>query len=88
MIHFSNVSMRYANGTEALRDLNLRVQPGEFVFLTGHSGAGKSTLLRLIALLERPTKGEVTIGGHNLERISRVVWRRATRLARQFGYDY
>ena len=72
MIHFSNVSMRYANGTEALRDLNLRVQPGEFVFLTGHSGAGKSTLLRLVALLERPTKGEVTIGGHNLERISRA----------------
>ena len=71
MIDFMNVSKRYANGTEALRNLSMHIDAGEFVFLTGHSGAGKSTLLRLIALLERCTQGEVLIDGHNLARVPR-----------------
>jgi cell division transport system ATP-binding protein len=71
MIKFMNVTKRYANGTDALKNVSMEVAPGEFVFLTGHSGAGKSTLLRLVALLERCSQGEVLIGGHNLARIPR-----------------
>ncbi len=65
MIQFSNVFKRYHN-RDALKALTLRVEPGELVFLTGHSGAGKSTLLRLVALLDRPTKGHVVVHDRNL----------------------
>ncbi len=65
MINFEQVAKRYPNGREALSGVNLRVAPGEMVFLTGRSGAGKSTVLKLIALLERPTRGQVTVNGEN-----------------------
>jgi cell division transport system ATP-binding protein len=65
MIVFDRVAKRYPNGREALAGVTLRVNPGEFVFLTGKSGAGKSTVLKLIALLERPTRGTVLINGRN-----------------------
>ena len=65
MITFDNVSKRYPNGREALSNVSFRVERGEMVFLTGRSGAGKSTILKLIALLERPTKGTVVIAGKN-----------------------
>lgn len=55
----------------AIRDLNLRVREGEFVFVTGPSGAGKTTLLRLVFGVERPTSGHIVINGVNLSRISR-----------------
>ncbi len=65
MITFGGVAKRYRNGREALSNVSLHVAPGEMVFLTGRSGAGKSTVLKLIALLERPTRGQVTVGGEN-----------------------
>jgi cell division transport system ATP-binding protein len=65
MIVFDRVAKRYPNGREALAGVSLRVHPGEMVFLTGKSGAGKSTVLKLIALLERPTRGTVLINGRN-----------------------
>ncbi len=65
MIAFDRVSKRYPNGREALSEVSLRVAPGEFVFLTGRSGAGKSSVLKLIALLERPTRGIVLVNGQN-----------------------
>jgi cell division transport system ATP-binding protein len=61
----------YGRGLFALRDLTLKVDKGEFVFLTGPSGAGKSTLLRLLLLQERPTEGEVIVAGRNLSRLTR-----------------
>jgi len=65
MISFDNVAKRYPNGREALAGVSFNIQPGEFVFLTGRSGAGKSSVLKLIALLERPTRGTVTVAGQN-----------------------
>lgn len=69
MIRFHDVTMRYPEGGEALRSVTFHVPPGQMVFITGHSGAGKSTMLRLIALMERCTRGRVVVGGHDLSRI-------------------
>jgi cell division transport system ATP-binding protein len=69
MIVFDRVAKRYPNGREALAGVSLRVHPGEMVFLTGKSGAGKSTVLKLIALLERPSRGAVVINGKNTNKL-------------------
>jgi cell division transport system ATP-binding protein len=66
MIRFTNVTKRYDGAREALIGVSLEVADGELVFLTGRSGAGKSTVLKLIALIEHPTRGTVTVGGRNL----------------------
>lgn len=66
MIQFDNVSKRYANGKEALRQVSFRQPPGELTFLTGHSGAGKSTLLKLLMMIERPSQGDIVIDGESL----------------------
>jgi cell division transport system ATP-binding protein len=66
MISFERVSKRYAEGHDALREVSVEINRDELVFLTGHSGAGKSTLLRLIMLMERPSRGQVTVDGQNL----------------------
>lgn len=73
MIRFVDVSKRYPGGHEALNHVSFELQAGEMAFLTGHSGAGKSTLLKLIALLERPTRGQVFFGKRNLAHLPR--WR-------------
>ena len=70
MIRFEGVAKRYRNGREALSNVSLHVAPGEMVFMTGRSGAGKSTVLKLIALLERPTRGQVTVAGANTGKLS------------------
>ena len=70
MIHFENVTKRYNEGRAALRNVSLELSNGEFAFLTGHSGAGKSTLLKLIALIERPTRGQVFVDGRNIGRLA------------------
>jgi len=72
MIHFDHVWKRYPNGREALCDLTLEIGRGEMVFLTGHSGAGKSTLLKLIALIERPTRGTLIVNGQNTATVPRA----------------
>lgn len=71
MIHFSNTSKRYASGQDALLNVSFEIQQSEMAFITGHSGAGKSTLLKLIALLERPSRGQVVVNGQNLARVKR-----------------
>jgi cell division transport system ATP-binding protein len=69
MIKFDNVSKRYSETGDVLRNVSLHLQRGEIAFLTGHSGAGKSTLLRLIAAMERCSRGQILLDGQDLSRI-------------------
>jgi cell division transport system ATP-binding protein len=71
MIRFDQVTKRYPSGHEALHELSFELAAGEMAFVTGHSGAGKSTLLKLIGLIERPTRGHVTVNGQNLHGLRR-----------------
>jgi cell division transport system ATP-binding protein len=71
VILFDNVSKRYEAGHDSLRQVSFGIGAGEMVFLTGHSGAGKSTLLKLIALIERPTRGTVVVNEKNTAKIGR-----------------
>jgi cell division transport system ATP-binding protein len=82
MIQLEEVSKRFPGGQEALSGLSLSVEKGEMVFVTGHSGAGKSTLLRLIALIERPTDGQVIVDGQNTRHVKR---RKIPAYRRQIG---
>ncbi len=70
MIEAYHVSKAYARGVFALRDLSLRVDKGDFVFLTGPSGAGKSTFLRLLLRQEVPSEGQLVVGGRNLANLT------------------
>jgi len=69
MISFSQVSKRYPGGYAALKNISFEVTTGEMLFLTGHSGAGKSTLLKLIAAIERPNGGTISVNGQNIGKI-------------------
>ena len=71
MIRFEHVFKRYDNGREALANLSLEIGTGEMTFLTGHSGAGKSTFLKLIALIERPSRGQLVVNDQNLNAVTR-----------------
>jgi len=69
MIQFIQACKRYESGHDALLNVSFELQQGEMAFLTGHSGAGKSTLLKLIALIERTSRGQVLINGENTTKI-------------------
>lgn len=74
MIELKNIKKDYGKGkqvTTALSGLSLSIQKGEIFGVIGHSGAGKSTLIRLINLLERPTAGEVWVGGINMTKLGK-----------------
>ena len=71
MIRFINASKRYSSGFDALQNVSFHMEPGEMAFLTGHSGAGKSSLLKLIALLERSSRGQVIVNNQNLTKVPR-----------------
>jgi cell division transport system ATP-binding protein len=71
MINFIQASKRYPGGHDALLNVSFELQQGEMAFLTGHSGAGKSTLLKLIALIERTSRGQVLVNGENTAKVKR-----------------
>jgi cell division transport system ATP-binding protein len=66
IVRLRGVSKTYANGSQALRNINLELQPGDFLFITGASGSGKSTLLKLLYGEERASAGEVNVDGCDL----------------------
>jgi len=69
MIDFKHVTKVYEPKITALKDVNVHVDKGEFVFILGHSGAGKSTFLKLMLREEKATQGEVIVNGYNLSKI-------------------
>src|SRR3989454_4005562 len=71
VISFQRVFKTYPTGTQALRDINLEVPEGDFLFLVGPSGAGKSTLVRLLIREEKPSKGKIFVDGVELGRMKR-----------------
>lgn len=66
MIEFFDVSRFYPGDIVAVRNITLSIEPGEMVFLTGPSGAGKSTLLKMIAAIEKPDSGNLTVNGQDI----------------------
>ena len=81
MITMENVSKAYVEGIPALKNINLKVERGEFVFIVGDSGSGKSTLIKLLLKLE-PTSGKIVVNGQNLGRLRR---RQIPRYRRKLG---
>lgn len=69
MIEMQDVWKTYPDGTHAIRGINLKVNPNEFVYVVGPSGAGKSTFMKMIYREERPTKGQIFVNGFNLEKL-------------------
>ena len=82
MIHFENVNKTYGRNVKAVRNLNLHIDRGEFVFVMGDSGSGKSTLIRLLLKEIEPTSGTITVDGENIAKIRR---RKVPYYRRKFG---
>lgn len=82
MVLFENVGLRYGLGPEVLRDVNLRIEPHSFQFLTGPSGAGKTSLLRLLFLSLRPTRGLVKLFGQDVSLLDKEA---VAKLRRRIG---
>lgn len=71
MLQLDAVGLRYGNGPEVLRDVSVRLEAGEFAFLTGASGAGKTSLLRLLFLALKPTRGRLELFGEDVVSLHR-----------------
>jgi len=82
MIKFINVSKYYKPNVVALKNINLEINPGEFVSIVGQSGTGKTTLIRLMIAEEKPSEGKIIIGGWD---ITNIHDREVPYLRRQIG---
>ncbi|HDI12316.1 MAG TPA: ABC transporter ATP-binding protein, partial [Candidatus Bathyarchaeota archaeon] len=82
MIEVRNVYFTYPNGVEALKEVSLHIDRGEFVAIMGQNGAGKTTLVKHFNGLLKPTKGEVLVDGVNTKEVS------VATLARKVGYVF
>lgn len=68
-IRFRNVEKTYKDGVNAVYNMNLDIKKGEFVFVIGASGSGKSTLIKMLYREEKPTNGEIFVGGINVAKV-------------------
>lgn len=82
MIRLKNLTKIYPPSIVGVQNINLHIQPGEFVSIVGQSGTGKTTLVKLLIADERPTKGQISIGGWE---ISRIRSHEVPHLRRQIG---
>ena len=82
LITINNVTKRFKNGTVALNDISLEIGKGEFVFVIGPTGCGKSTLIKVIYREEKPTSGEVFVGGVNVAKLRN---RKVYKIRRKMG---
>lgn len=82
MIEFTNVSKKYANGVIGLHNINIQIEPGEFLFVIGPSGAGKSSFLKMINRQEKSTGGQIMVKGVNVSKLNRF---KVPKLRRQIG---
>ncbi|MBN8919951.1 MAG: cell division ATP-binding protein FtsE [Rhizobiales bacterium] len=71
MVRFENVGLRYGAGPEVLRDVSFAVEPSSLQFLTGPSGAGKTSLLRLLFMSLQPTRGLISLFGHDVSTLTK-----------------
>ncbi len=85
MIRFTNVHLQYPGDIDALRNINMHIEQGAMAFITGRSGAGKTSLLKLVALIERHSRGQIIVNGQNLERVRR---RRIPLFRRNIGFMF
>ncbi len=69
LIRIKDVSKQYRNGVTAIYDLNLKIKKGDFVFIIGGTGSGKSTLIKMLYREEKPSKGEIIVGGLNVAKL-------------------
>ena len=85
MIKLSNVTKTYDNGTQALKNVDLTIEDGEFVFIVGPNGAGKTTLTKLLLREEVPTSGKIEVNGYELTKIKN---RKVPFLRRTMGFVF
>ncbi|MDE5742294.1 MAG: ATP-binding cassette domain-containing protein, partial [Oscillospiraceae bacterium] len=85
MVELRNVSVTYSNGVDALHDVSLRINDGEFAFVVGKSGAGKSTLIKLLLKEISPNSGRIIVNGFNLEKLKKS---KAHKLRRTIGFVF
>lgn len=69
LIRVKDVTKQYRNGVTAIYDLNLKIKKGDFVFVIGGTGSGKSTLIKMLYREEKPTRGEIIVGGLNVAKL-------------------
>ena len=82
LIEIKQVEKQYKTGVTAIYDLNLNIKKGDFVFVIGSSGSGKSTLIKMLYREEKPTKGEINVGGIT---VSKLKNRNVYKIRRKIG---
>lgn len=81
-IRFKNTKKTYKNGVTAIYDLNLKIEKGEFVFVIGSTGCGKSTLIKMLYREEKPTSGQIIVGGVDVAKLRN---RKVYKIRRKIG---